>query len=48
MYGLHQVELAEKCLWNAEDLSGLLLLYSSLGSADGFRKLAEKAKEKST
>jgi len=40
------VDLAEKCLWNAEDLSGLLLLYSSLGNVDGFHKLAEKAREK--
>jgi coatomer subunit beta' len=38
------VDLAEKCLWRAEDWSGLLLLYSSVGGADGYKKLAAKAK----
>ena len=37
--------MAEDCLKNAMDLSGLLLLYSSLGDAEGISKLAYLAKE---
>lgn len=40
-----QLELAEACLKNAMDLSGLLLLYSSLGDAEGILELASLAKE---
>ncbi|KAG5537652.1 hypothetical protein RHGRI_024936 [Rhododendron griersonianum] len=39
------LELAEACLKNAMDLSGLLLLYSSLGDAEGLLELASLAKE---
>ncbi|RAL41296.1 hypothetical protein DM860_010090 [Cuscuta australis] len=35
----------EDCLKHANDLSGLLLLYSSLGDADGITELASLAKE---
>lgn len=41
-----QLEMAEECMKHAMDLSGLLLLYSSFGDADGIRKLASLAKEK--
>ncbi|KAH1219445.1 Coatomer subunit beta'-2 [Glycine max] len=37
--------MAEECLKYAMDLSGLLLLYSSLGDAEGISKLAILAKE---
>ena len=37
--------MAEDCLKNAMDLSGLLLLYSSLGDAERISKLASLAKE---
>lgn len=37
--------MAEECLKNAMDLSGLLLLYSSLGDAEGISQLASLAKE---
>ncbi|AQK80378.1 Coatomer subunit beta'-3 [Zea mays] len=37
--------MAEECLLQAKDLSGLLLLYSSLGDAEGIEKLASLAKE---
>lgn len=37
--------MAEQCLKHANDLSGLLLLYSSLGDADGITGLASLAKE---
>lgn len=37
--------MAEECLKFAMDLSGLLLLYSSLGDAEGISKLATLAKE---
>ena len=37
--------MAEECLLHAMDLSGLLLLYSSIGDADGITKLAAMAKE---
>ncbi|RVW88020.1 Coatomer subunit beta'-2 [Vitis vinifera] len=40
-----KLEMAEECLKHAMDLSGLLLLYSSLGDADGISKLASLAKE---
>ncbi|KAJ2324437.1 Coatomer subunit beta', partial [Coemansia sp. RSA 2673] len=36
-------ELAERCMLNAKDLSGLLLLYTSSGNATGMEKLAEMA-----
>lgn len=37
--------MAEECLKHAKDLSGLLLLYSSLGDAEEILKLALLAKE---
>ena len=37
--------MAEECLLHAMDLSGLLLLYSSLGDAEGLTKLTSMAKE---
>ena len=40
-----QLKMAEECLLHALDLSGLLLLYSSIGDADGITKLASMAKE---
>jgi coatomer subunit beta' len=40
-----QLDMAEECLKHAMDLSGLLLLYSSLGDAEGISKLATLAKE---
>ncbi|CAI0422636.1 unnamed protein product [Linum tenue] len=40
-----KLEMAEECMRRAMDLSGLLLLYSSLGDADGISKLAALAKE---
>lgn len=40
-----QLEMAEDCLSHGMDLSGLLLLYSSLGDAQGIQKLATLAKE---
>ncbi|KAK1265535.1 Coatomer subunit beta'-2 [Acorus gramineus] len=39
------LEMAEECLSHAMDLSGLLLLYSALGNAEGISKLASLAKE---
>ncbi|TXG52074.1 hypothetical protein EZV62_021243 [Acer yangbiense] len=39
------LEMAEECMKHAMDLSGLLLLYSSLGDAEGISKLASLAKE---
>jgi len=41
-----KLDLAEKCLWNAEDIGGLLLLYTSLGSTTGIESLAKLAVEK--
>ncbi|KAJ1995076.1 Coatomer subunit beta' [Coemansia sp. RSA 1358] len=35
--------MAERCLLNAKDLSGLLVLYTSSGNAAGLEKLAEMA-----
>ncbi|PWA74638.1 coatomer beta' subunit (COPB2) [Artemisia annua] len=40
-----KLDMAEDCLKHANDLSGLLLLYSSLGDAEGIIKLASLAKE---
>lgn len=40
-----KLEMAEDCLSNALDFSGLLLLYSSLGDAEGITKLASLARE---
>ncbi|KAK4784753.1 hypothetical protein SAY86_019121 [Trapa natans] len=37
--------MAEECMMHAMDLSGLLLLYSSLGDAEGISELASLAKE---
>ncbi|KAL8232387.1 hypothetical protein R6Q57_002165 [Mikania cordata] len=39
------LDMAEECLKHANDLSGLLLLYSSLGDAEEIAKLAYLAKE---
>jgi len=39
------VELAKKCADRSSDLSGLLLLYSAAGDADGMRALAGRARE---
>ncbi|KAK6148876.1 hypothetical protein DH2020_016401 [Rehmannia glutinosa] len=39
------LEMAEECLKQANDLSGLLLLYSSLGDAEGIAELASLSKE---
>ncbi|KAK9069754.1 hypothetical protein SSX86_010148 [Deinandra increscens subsp. villosa] len=39
------LDMAEDCLKHANDLSGLLLLYSSLGDAEEIAKLAYLAKE---
>lgn len=38
-------EMAEECLLHAMDLSGLLLLYSSFGDANGISKLVSLAKK---
>jgi coatomer subunit beta' len=35
--------LAEECLNKANDFSGLLLLYTASGNADGIEKLARSA-----
>ncbi|XP_078170306.1 coatomer subunit beta'-1 isoform X1 [Carex rostrata] len=40
-----KLEMAEQCLTQAMDLSGLLLLYSALGDSDGITKLSSLAKE---
>ncbi|XP_042376618.1 coatomer subunit beta'-1-like [Zingiber officinale] len=40
-----KLEMAEECLSHAMDLSGLLLLYSAIGDAEGITKLASLAKE---
>ncbi|KAK3824930.1 MAG: coatomer WD associated region-domain-containing protein [Benniella sp.] len=39
-----RVNLAEECFVHAKDLSGLLLIYTSSGNAQGLLKLAEMAK----
>ncbi|XP_074275969.1 coatomer subunit beta'-2-like isoform X2 [Silene latifolia] len=38
-------EMAEECLKHAMDFSGMLLLYSSIGDAEGISELASQAKE---
>jgi len=38
-----KVNLAEECFVNAKDLSGLLLIYTSSGNAEGMRNLAQMA-----
>ncbi|KAB5530119.1 hypothetical protein DKX38_020200 [Salix brachista] len=40
-----RLEMAEECMRHATDLSGLLLLYSSLGNSEGISKLGSLAKE---
>ncbi|XP_028091588.1 coatomer subunit beta'-1-like isoform X1 [Camellia sinensis] len=40
-----KLEMAEECLLHGMDLSGLLLLYSSLGDTEGISKLASLAEE---
>ncbi|KAL0553910.1 hypothetical protein IC582_007814 [Cucumis melo] len=40
-----KLDMAEECLKYAVDYSGLLLLYSSLGDAQGISQLATLAKE---
>lgn len=40
-----KLQMAEECLTHAMDLSGLLLLYSALGDAEGISKLVSLAKE---
>ncbi|KAF9962993.1 hypothetical protein BGZ65_006766 [Modicella reniformis] len=40
-----RINLAEECFVNAKDLSGLLLIYSSSGNAQGMKRLAAMAKE---
>lgn len=40
-----QFEVAEECFGHAKDLSGLLLLHSALGNAQGLTDLAVAAKE---
>jgi len=41
-----KLDLAEQCMWSAEDIGGLLLLYTSTGNAVGLEKLAKLAAEK--
>jgi coatomer subunit beta' len=40
-----KVNLAEECFMHAKDMSGLLLIYTSSGNADGMRNLARMAQE---
>lgn len=40
-----QLDVADECLSHAKDLSGLLLLYSALGDAEGLEKLSISARE---
>ncbi|KAI6671932.1 hypothetical protein NL676_006817 [Syzygium grande] len=40
-----KLEMAEECMKQAMDLSGLLLLYSSLGDVEGISRLASLAKQ---
>lgn len=40
-----KLQVAERCMWRAKDLSGLLLLYSAQGSTDGMKKLVDLSKE---
>jgi coatomer subunit beta' len=39
------LDVADECLSHAKDLSGLLLLYSALGDAEGLEKLSISARE---
>lgn len=39
------MDVADECLSHAKDLSGLLLLYSALGDAEGLEKLSTSARE---
>ncbi|KAL1107903.1 hypothetical protein V6Z11_D03G077200 [Gossypium hirsutum] len=41
----YNLAMAEECMKHAIDLSGLLLLYSSLGDAEGISRLASLSKE---
>jgi len=41
-----KLDLAEQCLLSAEDLNGLLLLYSSIGALSGMNTLAQMAIKK--
>lgn len=41
-----KLDVAEECMTKAEDLSGLLLLYSSLGNSSGMRNLSSLAQAK--
>ena len=45
LFSTVQLDLVEECLSHAVDLSGLLLLYSTLGDAEGMTKLASLARE---
>ncbi|KAG0606269.1 hypothetical protein M758_9G127200 [Ceratodon purpureus] len=40
-----KLDVAEECLGHAKDLSGLLLLYSAVGDAEGLEKLTASARE---
>lgn len=40
-----QLDVAGECLRHAKDLSGLLLLYSAVGDAEGLEKLSVSARE---
>lgn len=40
-----QFNVAEECMKNSKDLSGLLLLYSSLGNVPGMKYLASIARK---
>eukprot|EP00898_Chlorokybus_atmophyticus_P005738 jgi/Chlat1/6165/Chrsp41S09032 len=40
-----KLDVAEECLARASDLSGLLLMYSATGNAEGMTRLAELAKK---
>lgn len=44
-FSVVQLDMAEECLSHASDLSGLLLLYSSMGDADGMARLATLARD---
>jgi len=40
-----KIDLAIQCLEASDDLSGLLLIYTSLGMKDNIKKLAKRAEE---
>lgn len=40
-----KLQVAERCMWRAKDLSGLLLLYSAKGSVEGMQKLVDLSKD---